>query len=185
MLTPAEELGLAGLALASRVQHALYRLAPAELAALIERLRAGAIAQHVVYLHEGELTPIRILPSPITVLPDQLAYVHHVTLTVQNALERLPSLYLNDFTVREILRLPEAEERWLRECWGPSQEAHNPVFGRLDALVDFTSPMWKETLRFVEPNMMGIGGLHMVPTCERLIADIVGPALRDGDGGRS
>ena len=183
MLTPAEELGLAGLALASRVQHALYRLAPAELAALIERLRAGAIAQHVVYLHEGEVTPIRILPSPITVLPDQLAYVHHVTLSVQNALKRLPSLYLNDFTVREILRLPDAEERWLRECWGPSQEAHNPVFGRLDALVDFTSPMWKETLRFVEPNMMGIGGLHVVPTCERLIADIVGPALRDGDGG--
>ena len=33
MLTPAEEEGLAGLALASRVQHALYRLAPAELAA--------------------------------------------------------------------------------------------------------------------------------------------------------
>ena len=39
MLTPAEERGLAGLALASRVQHALYRLAPAELAGLIERLR--------------------------------------------------------------------------------------------------------------------------------------------------
>jgi hypothetical protein len=183
MLTPAEELGLAGLAVASRVQHALYRLAPAELAGLIERLRAGALAQHGVYLHEGEVTPIRILPSPITVLPEQLAYVHHVTLTVQNALKRLPSLYLDDFTVREILRLPDAEERWLRECWGASQERHNPVFGRLDALVDFTSPMWKETLRFVEPNMMGIGGLHIVPTCERLIADIVGPALRVEDVG--
>ena len=181
MLTPAEEQGLAGLALAGRVQHVLYRLAPAELAALIERLRAGALAQHVVYLHEGEVTPIRILPAPIPVLPDQLAYVHHVTLTVQNALKRLPALYLNDFTVREILRLPEPEERWLRECWGASHEAHNPVFGRLDALVDFTSPMWKETLRFVEPNLMGIGGLHMVPTCERLIADIVAPVLHDGD----
>lgn len=183
MLTPAEEQGLAGLALASRVQHALYRLAPAELAGLIEQLKAGALAQHVVYLHEGEVTPIRILPAPITILPEQLAYIHHVTLTIQNALKRLPSLYLNDFTVREILRLPEAEERWLRECWGTSQEEHNPVFGRLDALVDFTSPMWKQTLCFVEPNLMGIGGLHMVPTCERLIADIVGPVLRDGDVG--
>jgi len=55
------------------------------------------------------------------------------------------------------------------------------VFGRLDALVDFTSPMWKESLRFVEPNLMGIGGLHVVPTCERLIADIVAPMLRAGD----
>src|SRR5215213_9666941 len=169
MLTAAEEEGLAGLALASRVQHALYRLAPLELAALIDRLRAGAIDRHVVYLHEG------------TVEPEQLAYLHRVTLAIQRALERLPSLYLHDFTVREILRLPDAEERWLRECWGTSQEEHNPVFGRLDALVDFTSPMWKESLRFVEPNLSGIGGVHMVPTCERLLADIVVPVLRDGD----
>ncbi len=41
--------------------------------------------------------------------------------------------------------------------------------------------MWRDTLRFVEPNLMGIGGLHMVPTCERLIADIVVPVLREGD----
>ena len=90
MLTPAEERGLAGLALASRVQHALSRLAPAELAGIIERLRAGALAHHVVYLHEGEVEPIRILPAPITILPDQLAYMHHVSLTMQNALKRLP-----------------------------------------------------------------------------------------------
>jgi len=183
MLTPAEEHGLAGLALASRVQHALYRLTPTELAGIIERLRAGAVADHVVYLREGDVEPIRILPAPITIMPDQLAYLHHVTLTVQNALKRLPSLYLHDFTVREILRLPDQEEAWLRECWGPSHEVSNPVFGRLDALVDFTSPMWKESLRFVEPNMMGIGGLHMVPACERLIESIVVPVLRRGDTG--
>ena len=183
MLTPAEEHGLAGLALASRVQHALYRLAPAELAGIIERLRAGAVADHVVYLHEGDVEPIRILPAPITILPDQLAYVHHVTLTVQNALKRLPALYLQDFTVREILRLPDEEEAWLRECWGASHELSNPVFGRLDALVDFTSPMWKESLRFVEPNLMGIGGLHIVPACERLIERIVVPLLLSGDTG--
>ena len=181
MLTAAEEEGLAGLALASRVQHALYRLPPPQLAALIDQLRAGALDRHVVYLHEGTVEPIRVLPVPITVLPEQLAYIHRVTLAVQRALERLPTLYLHDFTVREILRLPDAEEQWLRECWGPSQEVHNPVFGRLDALVDFTSPMWKESLRFVEPNLSGIGGVHMVPACERLLADIVVPALRDGD----
>ena len=113
--------------------------------------------------------------------------MHHVTLTVQNALKRLPALYLSDFSVREILRLPDAEEAWLRECWGTSQEEHNPVFGRLDALVDFTSPMWKESLRFVEPNLMGIGGLHIVPTCERLIAEhrrARAPERRHGAGSR-
>ena len=46
----------------------------------------GALSQHVVYLHDGEVEPIRILPAPLTVLPDQLAYVHRVTLAVQQTL---------------------------------------------------------------------------------------------------
>jgi hypothetical protein len=68
-----------------------------------------------------------------------LAYVDHITLGVQNALKRLPGLYLQDPSVAEILHLPEAGERWLRECWGTSQEGHNPHFGRWDAVVDFIS----------------------------------------------
>jgi hypothetical protein len=181
MLTPAEELGLTGSALAGRVQRALQCLPEAVLAGLIHRLREAAIEQHLVYLHDGELEPVRILPCPITVLPDQLAYIHHITLGVQNALKRLPELYLHDPVVAEILRLPDAEERWLRECWGTSQEENNPLFGRLDAVADFTSPMWKDSIRFVEPNLSGIGGLHMVPTSERLIAGIIAPALQGYD----
>lgn len=183
MLTPAEELGLSGLALASRVHHALYGLGEAGLVRLMESLREGAVSRHLIYLHDGVMDPIRVLPAPIAVLPNQLAYIHYVTLTVQNALKRLPQLYLEDENVRDILQLPEAEERWLRECWGTSQEEHNPVFGRMDALVDFTSPMWKESFRFVEPNMSGIGGLHMIPTSERLVAEVVVPALRQHDPG--
>ena len=181
MLTPAEELGLSGLAVASRVNHALYRLGDAGLIQLMDQLRQGALDRHLFYLHQGEIEPIRVLPAPIAVLPNQLSYIHSVTLTVQNALKRLPQLYLNDASVRRILRLPEPEERWLQECWGTSQEEHNPVFGRMDALVDFTSPMWKESLRFVEPNLSGIGGLHIVPVSERLVADVVLPVLRQQD----
>ena len=100
---------------------------------------------------------------------------------VQEAIKRFPALYFADEQVREILRLPDPEERWLRECWGPSQQAHNPIFGRLDALIDFTSPMWRESLKFVEPNLTGIRGVHMVPTAERLLAEIVVPALHSVD----
>jgi hypothetical protein len=76
--------------------------------------------------------------------------------------------------------MPE-EERWLEDCWGPSHRENNPVFGRLDAVVDFTSPMWKTSLCFLEPNLSGIGGLHLVPTCERVLSDIVLPELRARD----
>lgn len=181
MLTPAEELGLSGSALASRIQRALHRLPDGVMAGLITRLREAAMGQHLVYLHDGALEPVRILPCPLAVLPEQLAYIHHVTLGIQNALKRLPGMYLGDPAVAEVLRLPKDEERWLQACWGSSQEEHNPLFGRLDAVVDFTSPMWKDSLQFLEPNLSGIGGLHMVPTSERLIASIVVPAIQGHD----
>jgi hypothetical protein len=41
--------------------------------------------------------------------------------------------------------------------------------------------MWKNSLRFMEPNMSGIGGLHMVPTAERIVQELVLPHLAQQD----
>ena len=101
MLTPAEELGLSGLALASRVHHALYRLGEDRLVRSDgTTCTKEAVARHMVYLHDGEHRTDPGAALPLTVLPDQLAYIHHVTLTMQNALKRLPELYLDDPDVR-------------------------------------------------------------------------------------
>jgi hypothetical protein len=181
MLTPAEELGLSGLGLASRVRQAFYKLPEPAIVDLIRRMREEAFRRHLIYLRDGAPDAIHVLPCPLTVLPDQLAYIHSVSLTILNALKRLPDLYVQDFAVRDVLRLSPEEEEWLWTCWGPSQRENNPVFGRLDAMIDFTSPMWKDTLRFVEPNLSGIGGLHLVPTAEAIVADVVVPALQRQD----
>jgi hypothetical protein len=181
MLTPAEELGLSGLSLASRVRAAFHKIPEAEVVELIERIRDESFRRHLIYLRDGEWETILVLPCPITVLPDQLAYIHFVSQTILNALRRLPELYLQDFAVRDLLRISPEEEHWLWECWGPSHRENNPVFGRLDAMVDFISPMWKDSLRFVEPNLSGVGGLHLIPTCERIVADAVLPLLQAHD----
>jgi hypothetical protein len=181
MLTPAEELGLSGMSLASRVRKAFYQIPEATLVELTRKVREESFKRHLIYLRDGELDTIHILPCPVTALTDQLKYIHFVTLTIQNALKRLPEMYVQDFAVREVLRLTPGEEKWLWDCWGPSHREDNPIFGRLDAMVDFTSPMWKDSLRFVEPNMSGIGGLHLVPTCDRIVADLVLPVLQAQD----
>jgi hypothetical protein len=181
MLTPAEEMGLSGLNLAARVRKAFDKIPEEMVVCLIQRIREESTRRHLIYLRDGQLDTIRVLPLPLTVLPDQLAYFHSVSLTVQNALNRLPELYLQDPEVRELLRLLPEEEKWLEDCWGPSQRENNPVFARLDAVVDFTSPMWKNSLCFLEPNLSGIGGLHLVPTCEQILADVVFPVLEAQD----
>lgn len=181
MLTLAEEIGLGGVHLASRVRRAFQALPEAETAALMRQVREESLRRHLVYLRDGQADVVGLFPLPLTALPDQLSYLHFVSLTVQNALKRLPDLYFQDFAVREVLRLPAEEEAWLLECWGPSQRDNNPIFGRLDAVIDFTSPMWKNSLHFMEPNMSGIGGLYLVPTAERVIADLVLPRLAAQD----
>jgi len=182
LLTPAEEMGLSGLNLSARVRKAFDNIPEETIIRVIQRIREESTRRHLIYLRDGQLDTIRVLPLPLTVLPDQVAYFHSVVLTVQNALKRLPELYLQDPDVREVLRLLPEEEKWLHDCWGPSQRENNPVFARLDAVIDFTSPMWKNSLCFLEPNMSGIGGLHLVPTCEHILADIVLPLLETNDG---
>ncbi len=182
MLTPAEEMGLSGLNLAAQVRKAFEKIPEEVVLRLIQRIREESTRRHLIYLRDGQLDTIRVLPLPLTVLPDQLAYFHSVVLTLQNAIKRLPELYLQDPKVRELLRLLPEEEKWLEDCRGPSQSDSNPVFARHDAVVDFTSPMWKNSLCFMEPNLSGIGGLHLVPTCEQILADLVLPLLEAHDG---
>jgi hypothetical protein len=181
MLTPAEELGLSGSSLAGRVRKAFYMIPEPRLVGLIRRIREESMRRHLIYLRDGQPDAIRVLSCPITALPEQLSYVHYVSLTIHNALKRLPDMYLQDFAVRDLLRISPEEEEWLWKCWGPSQRDNNPVFGRLDALIDFTSPMWKASLKYVEPNLSGIGGLHLVPTAEHIVAEVVLPVLQEFD----
>jgi hypothetical protein len=181
MLTPAEEMGLSGLSLASRVRKAFFKIPDGELVALMRAIRDEATRRHLIYLRDGQPDTIHVLPCPLTVLPEQLSYIHYITLTILNALKRLPELYMQDFAVREVLRITPGEEQWLWDCWGPSHRENNPVFGRLDAMVDFISPMWKDSLCYVEPNLSGVGGLHLIPTSERILAELVLPILQRND----
>jgi len=177
MYTPAEEVGLMGLRLATRVQQALDRIPPDEMVELMRAIRREATERHLAYQRHGITETIRLLPCPLTLRSDQLGYTHYISETVLNCLKRLPDLYFEVPQVRAILRMTPVEEEWLRECWTPAHREANPVFGRLDAVVDYTTALWKDSIKFVEPNLSGIGGLHIGPTAMGLHADLVVPAL--------
>src|SRR5215207_8599529 len=183
MHSPAEEVGLMGQRLAARVQRALDSVPPHELIELMRDIRRMATDQHLVYQHGGATETIRLLPCPLTMRQDQLGYTHYVSQTVLNAIKRLPDLYFEVPEVRDVLRVTDVEEEWLRECWTPAHRETNPVFGRFDAVVDYASATWKDTIKFMEPNLSGIGGLHLAPTAIGVIADLVVPALLRQDVG--
>ncbi|HEX3273818.1 MAG TPA: hypothetical protein VHR43_03095 [Gemmatimonadales bacterium] len=182
-VAPADLDGLQSARLAARVRQALYRASPAQLADAFRRMGEAGSARHLDYFSEGARQTIRVFPCPLTLLPDQARYLHQVVRTLHDALVRMPELYLADPDVRTILRLEPEEESWLRECWTPGRPARVPVFGRLDALVDYTSPVWKDTLQFIEPNLTGIGGLHLIPSVEEVLSETVVPLIEAADPG--
>jgi hypothetical protein len=177
MHTPAEEIGLMGLRLATRVQQALDRVPPDQMVELMHAVRRAARDRHLAYQRHGDTETIRLLPCPLTLRPDQLGYTHYISETLLNCMKRLPELYFADPAVHDILRLTPVEEEWLRDCWTPAHREANPLFARLDAVVDYTTAMWKDSIKFMEPNLSGIGGLHIGPTSMRVLADVIVPAL--------
>jgi len=145
--------------------------------ALLQELNRLATERHLAYQRAGVTETIRLLPCPLTLRPDQLGYTHYVSETIINCIKRLPDLYLTVPRVRSILQLTPVEDEWLAGCWNPSHREANPIYSRLDAVVDYSTAIWKDTLKFLEPNLSGIGGLHLGPTSDRILADVVVPAL--------
>jgi hypothetical protein len=181
MYTPVEEIGLSGQRLATRVQSAIDRIPEQEMVELIGAIRREAEERHLVYQRDGVDEIIRLLPCPITLRPDQLGYTHYVSQTLLNCMKRLPDLYFEVPEVQEILRVTPVEEEWLRECWTPAHREANPMFSRLDAVVDYSTADWKDSIKFMEPNLTGIGGLHIAPTSMEVLADLMVPALMAQD----
>lgn len=181
MQSPVEQVGEAAGKLAARVRAAMLELGHTRMVELLAAIADEARAEHAVYLRDDIVEPVRVLAQPIVALPDQLSYARTVTLTLHRALKRLPDLYFADPDVRRVLQLPELEERWLRDYWTPSVRDTNTVFGRHDAVCDFSSPRWLDSLAFLEPNMSGIGGLHLVPSADRVLARTMLPVLHGLD----
>ncbi len=181
MLTPSEELGLAGAALDARVRRAVDHLSDAALADIASRLAADARASDIIYERDGEIEPVRIMLRPLLVMPEQLGYLNHVCSRIMDALCRLPELYVADADVRRLLRFAPDEEAWFRQIWLHLAESRNPLYGRLDAVCDFTSARWQDSLRFLEPNLSGVGGIHLGPVAEGLVMRDVVPTIATYD----
>jgi carboxypeptidase Taq len=183
ILSPAESLGLSGTVLDGRIRNACGNVGDFSLARIAARLRADALAHGIVYEREGLREPIRVMLRPLVAHRDQLTYVHHTCIQLVEALRRFPGLFLEDPDIRRILAVTPGEERWLADIWTADHGRHNSVYGRLDAVCHFAGAGWQDTLKFLEPNLSGVGGIHYSPIVEQLVMRDVVPALRAQDPG--
>ena len=82
VLTPAEERGLRGLSLDSRVRQVFYSLPHETLAALSARIPQEALKRQLIYYRDGQPEAINVMLRPTGAMPDQVAYCHVVSLAL-------------------------------------------------------------------------------------------------------
>ena len=177
ILSPAEALGLSGATLEARIRRAANHVSDATFARIAAHLRSDAGVNEMIYEYEGAQEPVRLMLRPLLVMQEQLSYVHHVCLQLIEALKRLPDLYLQDERIRKIVAITPEEERWFCDTWTKDHSRFNSIYGRLDAVCDFTGANWQDSLHFMEPNLTGVGGIHYAPVAEQLVMRDVLPTL--------
>jgi len=173
----------------ARLENSLARLfmqlSPDQILALQQRVREEADRRNVVYFREeGKREVINILLRPRGIFPEQKSYFHRVSLRMLDALKKMPDIYLTNAAVRKIIPLNPDEERWLRETWSESHRQAHSIFGRFDATADFGIADWDLNVwffRFMEPNLVGAGGIHYTPEVESIITELIVPELQKID----
>lgn len=172
-----DEHGLRGASLDLYLRQIFAALSPETIRALSDAVHASALRKELVYFRDGKTEVINVLLRPLALFSEQVNYFHYVSQTLLGALKRMPELYLKDFNVREVVPLDEGEAKWLWDTWGASHNQFHTVFGRLDAVADLTGAFSKDSLAFIEPNLVGAGGIHLIPTAEEIIMEAVVPTL--------
>ena len=176
-LSPSETAGLAGATLDSRIRRAAGHVSDLTFARIQKRLHDDALANDLTYERDGKMEAIPVMLRPLLAMTEQLGYVQYVCQRITDALKRLPPLYLNVEKIRQIVAISPAEDAWLREMWSPAHERVNTVYGRLDAVCDFTAAGWQDTLHFMEANLSGVGGINYSPLAEHLVMRDIVPTL--------
>lgn len=146
-------------------------------------MRGAAFDNGVWIESNGVKKPIPVALRPRLIDPSTQAYVFRASSHLRAALTRLRRMRAEDARIQALLPLTEIEEAWLARYPEPSPGGTEGVFCRLDAIFRFHGPDARSTLQFIEPNVVGIGGMSYAPAAEQAFLKHVAAPLAGSSGG--
>jgi hypothetical protein len=156
--------------------------------ALIDRLhatRALAAVRGVQYLDaSGRSRAIDIALKPWILTSQQVLSFHRTVMALAEALRRLAHLHGHLPALREVLPIEPERAEWLRLCVHPAAKPL-AVIGRLDSTAVYDHAGWQRSFRMLEPNAVGVGGLHYAPAACSIVMDVIGDLLMQALPGRA
>ncbi len=167
------------------MERALRRLGRRALADRLHAMRALADVRGVRYLDDrGRARTIDVALKPWILTSDQLFCFHWVAQLLSDALLRLAHLHARVPAVRQVVRFEPERERWMRLAAHPRSRPL-AVIGRLDSTAIYDHADWRAAFRMLEPNAVGVGGVHYAPTGCAITLDVLGDVLAAALPGRA
>ena len=167
------------------LERALRRLGRRALADRLHAMRALADVRGMRYRDDrGRARTIDVALKPWILTSDQLFRFHWVTQLLSDALLRLAHLHARVPAVRQIVRFEPERERWMRLAAHPRSRPL-AVIGRLDSTAVYDHARWRDTFRMLEPNAVGVGGVHYAPAGCSITLDVLGDVLAAALPGRA
>jgi len=167
------------------IERAFRRLPRRSLIDRLHAMRALAAVRGVRYVDDaGRPRTIDIALKPWVLTSAQLFCFHRVAQQLADALLRLSHLYAELAAVRSVIRFDPARERWMRLCAHPRARPL-AVIGRLDSTALYDHGGWQRAFRMLEPNAVGVGGVHYAPTGCAIVMDVAGDVLSAALPGRA
>jgi len=161
----------------STLDRALRRLGYRALLDRLHAMRALADVRGCRYVNDaGQPRTIDIALKPWVLTSQQLLMFHRSVHWLAEALLRLSRLYAAREDVRRIIRFEPARESWLRLVRHPTSRPL-AVVGRLDSTAIYDHARWERDFRMLEPNTVGVGGVHYAPTGCGIVMDVLGDVL--------
>jgi len=155
---------------------------------LLDRLhavRALAEARGVRYVDDaGRSRTIDIAFKPWVLTSAQLWRFHRMAQALADALLKLTHLHARLPAVRQVVRFEPARAAWLSRCAHPRSRPL-AVLGRLDSTAIYDHGRWQADFRMLEPNTVGVGGVHYAPAACSVALDVVGDLLAGALRGRA
>ncbi len=147
----------------------LKQLTKPQVRRICEELETGALELGLWSEERGEPRPLRLAARPWIVSPATVSYLSRVGWQIRTALRRVSELFEQSPQLAAALPLEPPELRCLRSIGEQRSGPGERLFCRLDALGSLDSEKELEGLKFVEVNVVGIGGMTYAPAAPQLL----------------
>ena len=166
------------------LDRALWQAGRRSLLDRLHALRALAETRGLRYVDDaGRARTIEIAAKPWLLTSAQLLAFHRTISLLADALRRVSLLQRSVPAVRAVVHFDPVRDAWLALA---SQSRARPlaVLGRLDSTAIFDHARWASDFRMLEPNAVGVGGVHYAPAACSVALDVVGDLLTRALPGR-